>query len=235
MSVSVTLRSVKGDPLTIPEVDTNFSNIKAAIDGQDSAIAAATNTANNASSAVSSLSGTVSGLSSTVSNHESRITAIEGGGGGGTGGGFFSATKSASQTVSTSGTPTTVKVSYNVENADADGAYDAVASRYTAPASGWYWFKASTRLDATAKSTPVGIGTSIWFKVNGSSNPIIAERYGSDDSETGGHTVEVSGAVYLALGHYVEVYFECDTTSGSITWQLTNDGSKTFFQGFQIA
>lgn len=234
MSVTVTLRSEKGSPLTIPEVDTNFSNIKTAVDAQDSLIAAAAATANDAASDVASLSGTVSSLSSEVSDHESRITVIEGGGGGGAGSSFFSATKSASQVVSTSGTPAKIKISYGVENADASGAYNPTLSQFTAPSTGWYWLSASCRIDGIAMSTPQDISNAIWCLVNGGGDSVVCETHDRSGG-TAGQTISTAGAVYLTLGDYVEVYFVCDVGGGSVTWQLTNDGAKSWFQGFKVS
>lgn len=230
MAVAITLRSVKGSPLTIPEVDTNFTNLKNGIDGQQASVDAAV-------AAVNGMDARVDALESASTDHGNRITALETGGGGGgfTTNGFFIGFKNANQTAPINSSPYSIKVSYNVESADTDGGYDPATSVFTAPATGWYYFTSSVRIDATSLSTPLNIGISLYFKVNGGGVLAASEHFFPDEASTNGQTISTSGAVHLSSGDTLATYFEGVCTGGSMTWQLTADSAKSHFQGWRVA
>lgn len=230
MAITITLRSVKGSPLTIPEVDTNFTNLKNGIDGQQAAVDAAV-------AAVNGMDSRVDALEATATDHGNRIVALETGGGGGgfSSNGFFAGGKNANQNFPVNSSPYSIKVSYNVESADVDGGYDPATSLFTAPATGWYYLVASVRLDALALSTPVNIGASIYFKVNGSGEFAVKEAFFADETTTNGQTLATSGAVHLTVGNTVGAYFESVCTGGSLSWQLSSGDAKAYFQGWRVA
>ena len=229
MAVAITLRSVKGAPLTIPEVDTNFTNLKNGIDGQQASVDAAV-------AAVNGMDARVDALEATTTDQGNRIVALEtGGGGGSAAGGFFAASKNANQTISVNTSPASVKVSYNVESEDVAGAYDPATSLFTAPEAGWYFFVSSVRIDALSHSSPTGVIYSLYLKVNGGGAFTVAEKVAPDFGHVVGHTISASGAVKLSVGDTVAAYFESQLYSGSLTWQITSDGSKSYFQGWKVA
>ena len=229
MAVAITLRSVKGSPLTIPEVDTNFTNLKNGIDGQQAAVDAAV-------AAVNGMDARVDVLEAASTDYSNRIVALETGGGGGfTSNEFFAASKNANQSFPVNNSIYSVKVSYNVESADVGGAYDPTNSIFTAPETGWYYFTASVRMDMTSSSTPVGINNAIFFMVNGGGGLGYSEGYLPDSGSTSGQTLKTSVAIQLNLGDTVETRFSAVCFSGSMTWQLTTGGDKAYFQGWRVA
>ena len=231
MAITITLRSVKGSPLTIPEVDTNFSNLKNGIDGQQAAVDAAV-------AAVNGMDSRVDALEAASTDYGNRIVALETGGGGGGGfssNGFFVGLKNANQSAPVNSSPYSIKVSYSVESADVDGGYDPATSLVTAPATGWYSLLAALRLDATSLSTPLNIGVSLFFKINGAGIVAASEHFFPDETSTNGQTISTSGAVHLSAGDTVATYFESVCTGGSMTWHLTADPAKSHFEGWRVA
>lgn len=144
------------------------------------------------------------------------------------------ATKNASQSVTYGvGGGTAVKVSYGTELTDTSGRYDPTNSRYAAANAGWYWVTASLRTDTLSNTSPMGIGSSMQLRVNGS--VVVNTDLASPDLDVQGRTLQVSGTVYLAANDYVEIFFAGNLVSGALTAQLTNDGSKSRFQCWKVA
>lgn len=232
MAVDITLRSVKGAPLTIPEVDTNFTNLKDGIDGQAAAIDAAV-------AAVNGMDARVDALEATTNDQGNRIVALETGGGGGGGSfgsnDFFSGSKNATQNFPVNTSVYSIKVSYNLEGVDGGSGYDPAGSTFTAPATGWYYFVASIRLDMATSTTAEGINSAIFFYRNGGSPFSVSENHLSAETDASGHTMLASGATALNAGDTVEVRFSSVCFSGGLTWNLTAGGEKSYFQGWRVA
>lgn len=157
---------------------------------------------------------TISGLAAQVGSYGSRN--------------FFSAYSNAHQTISSPNTST--KLIFGLESADPDSVYNVSNSRFVAPATGWYRFVLSTRVDWLSPSTPVGLTYSISLRKNGTE--IAAQEF-----ELGANYVGTTNAlprtISLNAGDYVEAYASYGIFSGSIVMQITADNNKTCFQGIR--
>ena len=142
---------------------------------------------------------------------------------------FFSAYSNTNQTISTPSTPT--KITFGLETADPNNLFDASNSKYTAPATGWFRFNLSMRVDWVGASTPAGIGLNIVLKKNGTND--IAEQEFDLDTNTGGATYNLARIVALNAGDYVEAFAHYTIVSGSVQLQITSDVKKTCFQGIR--
>ena len=140
---------------------------------------------------------------------------------------FFSAYSSSNQTIPVA---TETKVAMGLEQADPDSVFDPSTSRFTAPATGWYKFTVSVRVDWL---TPVGLTTgliNLKLKKNGSSNVAVSEE---NLSIFQGFTYMIERSIQLNSGDYIELYAFYSLAAGTVTFQLTSDVTKTVFQGFR--
>lgn len=140
---------------------------------------------------------------------------------------FFSAYSNANQTIPAT---TETKVAMGLEQADPDGVFDPANSRFTAPATGWYKFTVSIRVDWLSAA---GVTTGVFhakLKKNGSTNVASSE---TNLSSFDGATYSIERAVSLNSGDYVELFAYYMLDSGTVTCQLTTDFTKTAFQGLR--
>ena len=142
---------------------------------------------------------------------------------------FFSVYSSANQTVPVS---TETKVVFGLEQADPDGVYTPASSRFTAPATGWYQFVLSIRTDWLAPSTPTNLNLNLRLKKNGTTN-VSAQEFDLG-SAFGGATYSLVRSIQLNATDYIEVYAYYTLGSGSVTFQITADNTKTSFQGIRM-
>ena len=141
---------------------------------------------------------------------------------------FFSSYSNAHQFISVPSTST--KINFGLELADPDACYNNSTSRFTAPATGWYRFVLSTRVDWLSPSTPVGITFAIMLHKNGVE---VAAQEFEIGTRCEGITVALPRTISLNAGDYVEAYASYGLASGSITMQITADNNKTCFQGIR--
>ena len=140
---------------------------------------------------------------------------------------FFSAYSNANQTIPAT---TETKVAMGLEQADPDGVFDPANSRFTAPATGWYKFTVSIRVDWLSAA---GVTTGVFhikLKKNGSTNVAASE---TNLSSFDGATYSVERSVSLNAGDYVELFAYYMLDSGTVVCQLTSDVTKTAFQGLR--
>ena len=140
---------------------------------------------------------------------------------------FFSAYSNANQTIPAT---TETKVAMGLEQADPDGVFDPANSRFTAPATGWYKFTVSIRVDWLSAA---GVTTGVFhikLKKNGSTNVAASE---TNLSSFDGATYSIERSISLNAGEYVELFAYYALDSGTVTCQLTSDVTKTAFQGLR--
>lgn len=77
MAATLTLRSVKGSPLTNNEVDANFSDLNTAISSNDSSISTINGNINTINNDISTIEGNITTLQGNVSTINSDITTIQ--------------------------------------------------------------------------------------------------------------------------------------------------------------
>lgn len=158
----------------------------------------------------------------------SSITALQAAVGSAGSRNFFSSYSNAHQTISTPSTA--MKINFGLELADPDGCYNNTTSRFIAPATGWYRFILSTRVDWLSPSTPVGLTYAIMLHKNGVE--VAAQEFELGTNYVG-TTNALPRTISLNVGDYVEAYASYGLASGSITMQITADNNKTCFQGIR--
>jgi len=124
------------------------------------------------------------------------------------------------------------KVDFDAVSFQTGVTFDTTNHRFVAPATGYYSFTASLRMDNTASSTPTGQSINIEFRVNG-----VPLRYVEHPIGTAvvGNTFSVSAMASLTQNDYVEVWVQVGIGTGSATWQVTSDSRKSVFEGFRIS
>jgi hypothetical protein len=141
----------------------------------------------------------------------------------------FRAVKSAGAQVYTGGTGD-AQIVYDVESYDPSNVFSTANNRFTAPASGYYAFHASTYLTETGGGGPTLLDRQIKLRVNG--NEVTNWQFQVND-DTDGVMLAVTDQRLLAAGDFVDAAIFV-TSTGASTWSLLNDGTTTFFTGHRI-
>jgi len=141
----------------------------------------------------------------------------------------FKATMSAGQSI---GSDTSVKLQYNSEVFDTDGAFDSSTNyRFTVPSgkAGKYFISASVRTGSIDDQKKIYI----WIAKNGATSFDIPEFF-TNGSSGGGEqfSVLVSTTMSLSVGDYIEAY-TLHQSSGSVSYSNSN-GIGTYFTGFKL-
>lgn len=123
------------------------------------------------------------------------------------------------------------KINFALEQADPDSVFDPTQSRFTAPATGWYRFNLSVRIDWRYTEPFTDLTLHLRLKKSDGSYPAASEQ----DLETSdsGITYTLTRTIYLTAGQYVEPYIYYSVDSGTMGMQLTADAARTAFQGIR--
>ena len=123
------------------------------------------------------------------------------------------------------------KINFALEQADPDSVFDPTQSRFTAPATGWYRFNLSVRIDWLYTVPFTDLTLHLRLKKSDGTYPAAAEEdLGSNWS---GITYTLTRTIYLTAGQYVEPYIYYSVLSGTMGMQLTADAARTAFQGIR--
>jgi len=236
MPVSVTTRTANGAPLTTVQMDTNWTNLKTAIDTVEAAqaapaVAIADGTVSTAAKLGAGVVTTPAILDANVTMNKlaqevkDAITAA----GSFSSRKFFAADTTVSQNYSAGSTQ--VKVNFTHEVADTDDRFDAANGKFLVDASGWYQMVVQLRIDTLSfTGTPV-LSHQVKVLANGSELRAQSETNGA---ELIGSTYALFQAVQADAGDYLEVFYECTVTGGTAELQITSDADKTVFQGYRV-
>lgn len=151
----------------------------------------------------------------------------------------FMASSNVAQTV---GAMAVIKLVFGLVGLDVLGEYDKTLGRFTAKASGIYFFTACVRYPAPASGTKTGQQAFLAFYKNGVNDTRVQQLTNGANTMTGTtatiayNPIQAHGNVIMQLnaGDYVEVYAYADlatTTQGKDV--LTYD--TTFFRGIKLA
>lgn len=138
----------------------------------------------------------------------------------------FRATKSAANQTIT-GNAAAVQVVFDVETFDPNAVY--ASNEFTAPADGYYFLKASVRLVLNA-GAPTGISRYLNLRVAGT---VTSRTQIQTSNDTGDCTLSVSDEVFMTAGQKADVTVEV-LDSAAATYDVTNDGTQTYFTGHKI-
>lgn len=138
----------------------------------------------------------------------------------------FRARKNAAAQAYTAGDGDT-QIVFDTEDYDVGNNF--AGNQYTAPAAGYYTFKAQAYL-SNVSGAPTNIDRQMKIRVGGT--PIARKNIQINDL-LGGSTVEVSVTYQLNAGQIVDVVTNV-TSTGASGWSLDNDSTTTFFEGHRV-
>lgn len=112
--------------------------------------------------------------------------------------------------------------------------FNTGSSQFVAPATGYYFFDGSLRIDFLTGTGFSDISVLIQIRVNGDVNGRI-QREPSLAADRDGATLGYSGLLQLNVGDVVDVWAAVnDSTVTGGTAQITNDPRKSVFSGYQV-
>ena len=123
------------------------------------------------------------------------------------------------------------KINFPLEYADPDSVFDPTQSRFTAPATGWYRFNLSVRIDWLYTVPFTDLTLHLRLKKSDGSYPAASEQ--DLEANDSGITYTLTRTIYLTAGQYVEPYIHYSVLSGTMGMQLTADAARTAFQGIR--
>lgn len=119
-------------------------------------------------------------------------------------------------------------VNYNTVALDTDSAFNVSTKIYTVPRSGLYRVTAAVTVETTASSSPTDIQHYLCVRINGVIGAAISLR--RQDGGTSICTVEINRIFQLAITNTVEVAYEVNTASGTMTSNIRASAAESIFQ-----
>ena len=123
------------------------------------------------------------------------------------------------------------KINFALEQADPDSVFDPTQSRFTAPATGWYRFNLSVRIDWLYTVPFTDLTLHLRLKKSDGSYPAASEQ--DLEASDSGITYTLTRTIYLTAGQYVEPYIYYTTSNGTMGMHITADAARTAFQGIR--